>query len=84
MAVHSTKRTAERWSSMARSQTWTRNLSKKQKGARAHDATRKVSGIVDDGALEDLKRRAEDFGLIVHARPGAKVKAGSGKKRGGK
>jgi hypothetical protein len=64
---------------MARSQTWTRNISKKEKRPRTHGATRPAKSIVDGGALENLKRRAEDLGLIVHARP---TKA-RGKKRDG-
>jgi hypothetical protein len=52
---------------MARSQTWTRNVPKKTKGPRG--AAPSPKSIVDAGALEGLKRRAEDLGLIVHARP---------------
>ena len=59
---------------MARSQTWTRNIPKKKKGA-APPSKR----IVDGGALEGLKRRAEDLGLILHARPPRQ----RGKKRAG-
>ena len=54
---------------MARSQTWTRNISKK---------TRKLSlsrPIVNDDAVEGLKRRAEDIGLIIHARTPKQKKA---------
>ena len=69
---------------MARSQTWTRNVSKKEKKSRANAATRNARGIVDDGALEDLKRRAEDVGLIVHARSRGTLKAGGKKGRGAK
>jgi hypothetical protein len=54
---------------MARSQTWTRNLPKKEKRPPVGGAARPAKSIVDDGALEGLKRRAEDLGLIVHARP---------------
>jgi hypothetical protein len=54
---------------MARSQNWTRNIPKKTKKTRTNAGARNTSGIVDDGALEGLKRRAEDLGLIVHARP---------------
>jgi hypothetical protein len=54
---------------MARSQTWTRNIPKKEKGPSARGAARPAKSIVDGGALEKLKRRAEDLGLIVHARP---------------
>jgi hypothetical protein len=65
---------------MARSQTWTRNVSKKQKKAVAKGVG--ARGIVDGGALENLKRRAEDLGLIVHARRSESPK---GKRtRGGK
>ncbi|PYS77570.1 MAG: hypothetical protein DMF67_10985 [Acidobacteria bacterium] len=53
---------------MARSQTWTRNLGKKEKRPRTSSTTRPAQSIVDGGALESLKRRAEDLGLIVHAR----------------
>lgn len=63
---------------MARSQMWTRNISKKEKRPRTHDATRPAKSIVDGDALETLKRRAEDLGLIVHARtskPRGKKKA---------
>jgi hypothetical protein len=67
---------------MARSQTWTRNVSKKEKKASTRGATRMARGIVDGRPLEDLKRRAEDLGLIVHARPGGTKKTGGGKKRG--
>jgi len=69
---------------MARSQTWTRNVGKKEKKARTNAAARNARGIVDGGALEDLKRRAEDLGLIVHARPRGPLKAGGKKKRGAK
>jgi len=64
---------------MARSQTWTRNIPKKGKGSPARGAARPAKSIVDDGALEGLKRRAEDLGLIVHARtprPRGKKRAG--------
>jgi hypothetical protein len=47
---------------MARSQTWARNISKKAKKLAASGP------IVNDDALEGLKRRAEDLGLIIHAR----------------
>jgi hypothetical protein len=67
---------------MARSQTWTRNIGKKQKKS---DANLQRRGVVDDGALENLKRRAEEFGLIVHARsPGQSKAGGERKTRGGK
>ena len=69
---------------MARSQTWTRNVSKKEKKERANAATRNARGIVDGRALEDLKRRAEDVGLIVHARRDVTPKAGGKKGRGAK
>ena len=59
---------------MARSQTWTRNIPKKKKVAALPS-----KAIVDGGALEGLKRRAEDLGLILHARPRGKKSAG-GKK----
>jgi hypothetical protein len=60
---------------MARSQTWTRNISKK---VRKPTLSRP---IVSDDALEGLKRRMEDFGLIIHARA---PKAKQGSKKGGK
>ena len=69
---------------MARSQTWTRNVSKKEKKASAHSATRMARGIVDGRPLEDLKRRAEDLGLIIHARSRGTLKVGGKKKRGAK
>ena len=69
---------------MARSQNWTRNLSKKEKKSRAPVAPQPVRGIVDGGALENLRRRAEDLGLIVHARPSKKRSAGDKKKDGGR
>jgi hypothetical protein len=68
---------------MARSQTWTRNVSKKKQTPPA-GAAGKARGVVGDGALEEFKRRAEDLGLILHARPGAKGKGGGRKGRGGK
>ena len=42
---------------MARSQTWTRNVPKKVKGSRG--AAPPSKSIVDAGALEGLKRRAQ-------------------------
>ena len=63
---------------MARSQTWTRNITKKKKGSPARSASRPAKSIVGDDALESIKRRAEDLGLIVHAR------TRGGKKTGGK
>jgi hypothetical protein len=64
---------------MARSQTWTRNIPKKKKGAALPS-----KAIVDGGALEGLKRRAEDLGLILHARTRVeKRRVVSGKKRAG-
>jgi hypothetical protein len=66
---------------MARSQTWTRNIPKK-KGAGGGALPSKR--VVDDGALEGLKRRAEDLGLILHARPRGKKQGGvSGRKKSG-
>jgi hypothetical protein len=53
---------------MARSQTWTRNISKKEKRPRTSSATQPAKSIVDGSALEALRRRAEDLGLIVHTR----------------
>lgn len=55
---------------MARTQTWTRNISKKVK------KTLTPKPIINDEPLKTLKRRAEDFGLILHTK--------SGKKRVGK
>jgi hypothetical protein len=49
---------------MARSQTWTRNISKKSRKPAI------LRSIVNDDALEGLKRRLEDVGLILHAQPG--------------
>jgi hypothetical protein len=69
---------------MARSQNWTRNISKKTKGSRAHVAARPAHSIVDDGALEGLRRRAEELGLIVHARPSKSGGRGGKKKDDGK
>ena len=63
---------------LARSQTWTRNITKKKKGSPARSAPRPAKSIVGDDALESIKRRAEDLGLIVHAR------TRGGKKTGGK
>ena len=50
---------------MARSQIWTRNIPKKTKPTIKPDLTR---SIVDDRALEGIKRRAEDLGLIIKGR----------------
>jgi hypothetical protein len=50
---------------MARAQTWTRNIQKKPKPVVKPDLSR---SIVNDRALEEIKRRAEDLGLIVHGR----------------
>lgn len=69
---------------MARSQTWTRNINKKDKKVRTPDLSRPARSIVDDGALDALKRRAEDWGLIVHARPEKPSKTGGGKRGGAK
>lgn len=63
---------------LARSQTWTRNITKKKKGPAAGGAARPAKRIVGGDALESLKRRAEDLGLILHAR------TRGGKKAGGK
>jgi hypothetical protein len=66
---------------MARSQNWTRNIPKK-KGAGGGAIPSKR--VVDDGALDGLKRRAEDLGLILHARPRGKKQGGdAGRKRSG-
>lgn len=61
---------------MARSQTWTRNITKKKKETPARVKSRSAKSIVGDGALESVKRRAEDLGLILHARPRGVKKAG--------
>jgi hypothetical protein len=63
---------------LARSQTWTRNITKKKKGPTARGASRPAKLVAGDDALESIKRRAEDLGLILHARPRG------GKKTGGK
>jgi len=61
---------------MARTQTWTRNLSKKVK------KTGKPSrAIVDDKSLESFKRQAEDLGLIIHGRPQKRENRKGGVKR---
>ena len=60
---------------MARSQTWTRNISKKMKSNSPREKVG-MKGIVNDEPLERLKRRAEDIGLIMHARPDKKGKGG--------
>ena len=65
---------------MAKSQTWTRNISKKVKKGVAPAGPR---AIVDDDRLESFKRRAEDLGLIIHAQPGGPP-AKSPKKKGRK
>jgi hypothetical protein len=65
---------------MARTQVWTRNIPKKVKGPKGAAVPSKA--IVDGGALEGLRRRAEDLGLILHARPPrprGKKRAGGGK-----
>jgi hypothetical protein len=49
---------------MARSQTWTRNISKKSRKPVLSRA------VVNDDQLEGLKRRMKDLGLIVQAQPG--------------
>ena len=63
---------------MARSQTWTRNISKKARKPAL------LRPIINDDALEGLKRRMEDLGLIIRAQPGrtSKSKQASKKKRG--
>jgi len=61
---------------LARSQTWTRNITKKKKGSPAPGAPRPAKSIVGGDALESIKRREEDLGLIVHARPRGGKKAG--------
>ncbi|MGB9177612.1 MAG: hypothetical protein WCB68_00070 [Pyrinomonadaceae bacterium] len=53
---------------MARTQSWTRNISKKVK------KTLTPPPIVNDEPLKRLKRRAEDLGLIVHAQSAKKKK----------
>jgi|GEM_PF-5224397 len=56
---------------MARSQNWTRNIAKKQRKTGGPLASKGARGIVDGGAVENWKRRAEELGLIVHARTDA-------------
>lgn len=51
---------------MARTQTWTRNISKKIKHGAIHCTSRP---IVNNEALEEFKRRAENLGLIVRVQP---------------
>ncbi len=63
---------------MAKSQTWTRNISKKVKKGVAPAESR---AIVSDDRLESFKRRAEDLGLIIHAHPVGRP-AKSPKKKG--
>ena len=48
---------------MARAQTWTRNISKKVKKVAGPSLSKP---IVNNEALEEMKRRAEKLGLIVH------------------
>lgn len=48
---------------MARAQTWTRNIGKKVKKGAEPGLSRP---IVNNEALEEIKRRAEKLGLIVH------------------
>ncbi len=62
---------------MARSQKWTRNIPKKIKSVVKPDMSR---SIVDPGTQEGIIRRAEDLGLIVHARNQKQTK----RKKGGK
>jgi hypothetical protein len=60
---------------MARSQTWTRNITKKVKKPALSRS------IVPDDALGGFKRRAEDLGLIIHTRaPQPKRASKKGKK----
>ena len=63
---------------MANAQKWTRNLSKKIKKA----GLPRTPGIINNDPLEALKRRAEDFGLIIHAQRGGALPQ-STKKKGG-
>ncbi|MDQ3817756.1 MAG: hypothetical protein M3362_08705 [Acidobacteriota bacterium] len=63
---------------MARSRKSTRNTLKKIKSVTKPDMSR---SIVDPGTQEGILRRAEDLGLIVHAR---KQKQTKGKKGGKK
>jgi hypothetical protein len=74
----------ERRTEMARTQSWTRNIPKKQKKTPAPKASKPARGIVDGGALENLKRRAEDLGLILHAGSSASRRKGFKKKDDGK
>jgi len=60
---------------MARAQTWSRNINKKIKKTSTPGGM--VSKpIVNDEPLKALKRRAEEWGLIIHARPDKKQKGG--------
>ena len=68
---------------MAQSQTWTRNISKKIK----HITTTDKRGVVNNEPLEQIKRRAEELGLILHGKPKGKNKtnklpSGASKKTG--
>jgi hypothetical protein len=63
---------------MARSQTWTRNISKQSKKSAL------LRPIVEDDALGGFKRRVEDLGLIIHARSDRPPKPKRASKKGGK
>jgi len=63
---------------MARSQKWTRNIPKKIKSVVKPDLSR---SIVDPGTQEGIIRRAEDLGLIVHARNQKQTKRKKGSKK---
>jgi hypothetical protein len=59
---------------MARAQQWTRNISKRIKKVKTIDRR----NIVNDDLLEGIKRKAKDWGVIMHARPKT-----AGEKKGG-
>ena len=65
---------------MANTQRWTRNINKKIKKT---NVPARPQSIINNDPLEGLKRRAEDFGLIIHAQPGS-TPAKSIKKKGRK
>lgn len=61
---------------MARSQTWTRNISKQSRKTAPFQRA-----IVNDDQFEGLKRRMEDLGLILHAQPGRGPKSKQASKK---
>lgn len=62
---------------MARSQTWTRNISKK---VRQEIKPGQLPSIVNNEALEGMKRRAEKLGLIVHGQSPKQARQKKGNK----